>query len=60
MSESYFQHADHYMRIVKEKALNQSKVINVSKEAVIKDKESTSSSNNNDLIDQGNSAQEKK
>ena len=60
LSESYFQHADHYMRIVKEKALNQSKVINVSKEAVIKDKESTSSSNNNDLIDQGNSAQEKK
>ena len=60
LSESYFQHADHYMRIVKEKALNQSKVINVNKEVVIKDKESTSNATNDNIIDQGNSTQEKK
>jgi hypothetical protein len=32
LSESFFQYADHYLRIVQEKILNQSKVVNVSKE----------------------------
>ena len=31
LSESFFQYADHYMRIVAEKNLNQGKVINVNK-----------------------------
>jgi|TARA_B110000438_G_C15720935_1_gene609786 hypothetical protein len=52
LSESYFQHADHYMRIVKEKALTQSKVVNVSKEVEIKDKETTSNATNNNTVDQ--------
>ena len=60
LSESYFQHADHFMRIVEEKALNQSKVINVNKETVVNDKESTHNATNNNPISQNQSAQEKK
>ena len=59
LSESYFQHADHFMRIVQEKTLNQNKVINVNKETVINDKESADNVNNN-TISQNQSVEEKK
>jgi len=41
LSESFFQYADHYMRIVEEKNLNQNKVINVNKEKVVNSAELT-------------------
>ena len=47
LSESYFQYADHYMRIVEEKALNQNKVINVNKETLLNNKESSNTVANN-------------
>ena len=46
LSESFFQYADHYMRIVQEKILNQNKVINVSKDKIQNNRET-----NNKIID---------
>ena len=52
--ENYLQHADHYMRIVEEKNLNQNKVINVNKEKVISSEESPNkiSDENKDIKNQ--------
>ena len=54
LSESFFQYADHYMRIVEEKNLNQNKVINVNKEKVISSEESPNkiSDENKDIKNQ--------
>ncbi len=41
LSESFFQYADHYMRIVQEKILNQNKVINVSKDKIQNNRETS-------------------
>ena len=60
LSESYFQHADHFMRIVEQKALNQNKVVSVNKEATVNDKEVVPSTSNSDLMNQNQSTQEKK
>ena len=59
LSESYFQYADHYMRIVEEKALNQNKVINVNKETLLNNKESSNTVANNSQDSQNQSNQEK-
>ena len=60
LSESFFQYADHYMRIVEEKTLNQGKVINVDKETLQKNKETPQKSTDNNQESQSQSIQEKK
>jgi hypothetical protein len=60
LSESYFQYADHYMRIVEEKTLNQNKVINVNKETLLNNKESSHKVTNNNQDSQSQNTQEKK
>jgi hypothetical protein len=60
LSESYFQYADHYMRIVEEKVLNQNKVVNVNKETLLNNKESSNTVTNNSQDNQNQSNQEKK
>jgi len=54
LSESFFQHADHYMRIVEEKTSNQDKVVNVNKETLQNNKESSHkvTDNNQDIKSQ--------
>ena len=60
LSESFFQYADHYMRIVAEKNLNQGKVINVNKETLQNKKESTHKEADNNQDSQNQNVQEKK
>tara|TARA_Y100000590_G_scaffold389057_1_gene463833 strand:+ start:80 stop:481 length:402 start_codon:yes stop_codon:yes gene_type:complete len=60
LSESFFQYADHYMRIVAEKNLNQGKVINVNKETLQNNKESTHKEADNNQDSKNQNIQEKK
>ena len=60
LSESFFQHADHYMRIVEEKTSNQSKVVNVNKETLQDNKESSHKVTDNNQDIQSQSIREKK
>jgi len=60
LSESFFQHADHYMRIVEEKTSNQDKVVNVNKETLQNNKESSHKVTDNNQDIKSQSIREKK
>jgi len=60
LSESFFQYADHYMRIVEEKNLNQNKVINVNKEKVVNSAELTHKISDENKDNKNQNGEEKK
>ena len=60
LSESFFQYADHYMRIVEEKNLNQNKVINVNKEKVVNSEELTHKISDENKDNKNQNGEEKK
>ena len=58
LSESYFQYADHYIRIVEEKALNQNKVVNVNKETSLEVTNTNQDNQNQDSQNQDSQNQD--
>ena len=60
LSESFFQYAEHYMRIIQEKILNQSKVINVSKDKIENNEEPSHKIIDDNKDSQSQNSEEKK